>query len=94
MSGSSSQYSSRSFDETSALLPIETKEERPKPRAASWSSRARPSAPLCDEKPMFPFGNVPGANVAFMPTFPVKTPRQFGPISRAPCARTRASSSS
>ena len=66
-SGSSSQYSSRSFDETSALLPIETNAERPSPRAAPRSSSARPSAPLCDEKPMLPGGNVRGAKVAFSP---------------------------
>ena len=54
--GSSSQYSSRSLDETSALFPIETNDERPRPRADACSSSASPSAPLCDEKPMFPAG--------------------------------------
>ena len=49
MSASSSQYSSRSFDETSALLPIETKLESPRPRASASSRSARPRAPLCDE---------------------------------------------
>ena len=91
---SSSQYSSRSFDETSALLPIETKRESPSPRAVACSSRARPSAPLCDEKPMFPAGNECGAKVAFNPARPRRCPRQFGPTSRAPCARTSDSSSS
>ena len=35
MFGSSSQYSSRSFDETSALFPIDTKLESPSPRASA-----------------------------------------------------------
>ena len=41
--------------------------ERPSPRAAAGSRSARPSAPLCDEKPMFPAGKVCGAKVAFSP---------------------------
>ena len=51
---SSSHHSSRSFVETSALFPIETNADRPRPRASAASSSATPSAPLCDEKPMFP----------------------------------------
>ena len=51
---SSSQYSSRSFDETSALLPIETNDEKPRPRSDAFSSSASPSAPLCDENPIVP----------------------------------------
>ena len=40
--------------ETSALFPIETNAERPRPRVTAASSSASPSAPLCDEKPMLP----------------------------------------
>ena len=57
VSGSSSQYSSRSFDETSALLPIDTNADSPRPRASACSSSARPSAPLCDENATRPGGN-------------------------------------
>ncbi len=94
VSGSSSQNSSRSFDETSALLPIDTNADRPRPRCSDCSSSARPSAPLCDEKATRPAGNARRANVALR-RFPVDAmPRQFGPIRRAPWARTSASSSS
>ena len=60
------------------------------------SSSASPSAPLCDEKrDRCPAASARGANVALSRTRPVTAmPRQFGPISRAPCARTSASSSS
>ncbi len=51
---SSSHHSSRSFEDTSALFPIETNDESPSPRASARSSSARPSAPLCDEKPIAP----------------------------------------
>ena len=49
------------MDETSALFPIETKDENPRPRPSAWASRARPSAPLCDEKPIEPGGNGAGS---------------------------------
>ncbi len=62
---SSSHHSSRSFDETSALFPIETNAERPSPRDSAASSSASPSAPLCDEKPMLPLGAERAAKVAF-----------------------------
>ena len=94
MPGSSSHHSSRSFDETSALLPIETNAERPSPRASARSSSASPSAPDCDEKPIRPGGNARGAKVALRPTAAVAMPRQFGPTSRAPWARTSVSSCS
>ena len=74
MLGSSSQYSSRSFEETSALLPIETNDERPRPRAAACSSSASPSAPLCEENPMLPGREVCGAKVAFSPGPATKMP--------------------
>ena len=56
VSSSSSHHSSRSFDDTSALLPIDTKAESPRPRDSVASRRARPRAPDCDEKPMLPLG--------------------------------------
>ena len=92
--GSSSHHSSRSFEETSALLPIEMNDDRPRPLASARSSTASPRAPLCDEKPMFPAGNARGAKVAFSRTFADAIPRQFGPTRRAPCSRTSAISCS
>ena len=94
VASSSSHHSSRSLVETSALLPIETKAEMPSPRPSARSSSARPSAPLCDENPMRPVGNARGAKVALSPTAVEAMPRQFGPTSRAPCARIMASSCS
>ena len=64
MASSSSHHSSRSFDETSALFPIETNDEKPRLRSTAFSSSARPSAPLCEEKPIRPEGSARGANVA------------------------------
>ena len=62
------------------------------PRHARAS--ARPSAPDCDEKPIRPAGKARGAKVAFSPTAAVAMPRQLGPTSRAPWARTSVSSCS
>jgi hypothetical protein len=87
-------HSSRSFDETSALLPIETNAEKPRPRSDAFSSIARPSAPLWDDSAIRPGGGAPGAKVAFKPIPGTAIPRPFGPMSRAPCARTSASSCS
>ncbi len=94
VSGSSSQYSSRSFDETSALLPIETNDERPSPRPSAASRSASPSAPLWDETATFPGGSALGPNVAFSRAADTAMPRQLGPTSLAPCARVTASNSS
>ena len=94
VASSSSHHSSRSFVETSALLPIDTNAERPSPRDSAASSSARPSAPLCEEKPMLPAGAERAAKVAFRLGPATAMPRQFGPISRAPCERTSASSCS
>ena len=92
---SSSKRSSRSFDETSALFPIETNAERPMPRASAASISARPSAPLWDEKADRPSCGALPAKVAFRSRCRrTAIPRQFGPIIRAPCARTSASSRS
>src|SRR5262245_156063 len=77
----------RSFEETSALLPIDTNAESPRPRDSHASSKASPRAPLWDEKPMLPAGAERAAKVALSPTAADEIPRQFGPRSRAPCAR-------
>ena len=38
------------------MLPIDTKADSPSPRAAASARKARPSAPLWEEKPMLPAG--------------------------------------
>ena len=82
------------MEDTSALLPIETNADSPSPRAAASARKARPSAPLCDEKPMLPAGMAAGPNVALRRAAEAATPRQLGPISRPPCDRTSASRAS
>ena len=94
VSSSSSQYSSRSLDETSALLPMETNAENPSPRTLAASSSASPRAPLWDAKPIGPRGNDSRANVALTLAAATASPRQFGPSRRAPWERTSASSRS
>ena len=88
VSASSSQYSSRSFDETSALFPIETK-----PRARGLARRparaARGRARRSATRSRRCRAGAPGANVAFRRAPATAMPRQFGPTSRAP-ARARA----
>ena len=91
MAGSSSHHSSRSFEETSALFPIETKADSPSPRASAASRNATPSAPLWDENPMLPLDAGRAANVAFRHGPATAIPRQLGPIRRAPRARTSSS---
>ena len=51
----------------SALLPMDTNADSPMPRATLASRSASPSAPLCEEKPMFPGTGAREANVAFSP---------------------------
>ena len=54
-------------------------------RATAAASRsARPSAPLCEEKPMLPAGAERAAKVALRLGPATAMPRQLGPISRAP----------
>ena len=86
--GSSSHHSRRSLDETSALFPIETNDESPSPRASAASRTAIARAPLCEENPMLPLGAKRAAKVAFRLVPATAIPRQFGPISRPPLART------
>ena len=94
VASSSSHHSSRSLDETSALLPIETNADMPRPRVTAASSSASPRAPLCDEKPMLPGGVDAGRERRVEARPATEIPRQLGPISRAPCARTSARSRS
>src|SRR5205809_675284 len=62
VSGSASQYSSRSLLDTSALLPTLTKDERPTRRSIASCRIAMPSAPLCDEKATRPAVGTMGEN--------------------------------
>ena len=65
---SCSQYRSRSLPERSALFPVETNEDRPRPRRAASAIAAMPNAPLWDANATPPGGGATGANVAFSPT--------------------------
>ncbi len=91
VAGSSSQCSSRSLPETSALLPIETNWVRPMPRSWATLRIATPRAPDWLTKPMPPACAGVGEKVAsrFMSGEVLMTPMQFGPIIRMPAARTR-----
>lgn len=92
VAGSASQYSSRSLPETSALFPMLANCEMPIPRSRARSRIATPSAPDCEESDTPPCGGQVGAKVASieMAGSVLRIPRQFGPISRIPCACTRA----
>ena len=96
MSGSCSQYSSRSLPETSALLPTLMKWRMPMPRLRAWSRMATPRAPDCDEKATLPAGGQTGAKVASSCTSGsvFTRPRQLGPTRRMPKRRARRSTSS
>ena len=94
VSGSSSQYSSRSFEETSALLPIETNAESPSPRAAAARGRRGRARRSATRSRCCRRGSCAVRRSRSGPAAAEKMPRQFGPISRAPCARTSASSCS
>ena len=84
VASSSSKASSRSFEEMSALLPVEANSETPSPRARAPSSTAIPSAPDCDAMATFPSGGRVAAKVASNTKSGRFTsrPRQFGPSSR------------
>ncbi len=96
VSGSSSQYSSRSLPDTSALLPTLTKPERPICRSAASRRMAMPSAPLCDDSATWPAGGNTGENDAFnrTPGVMFSRPMQLGPTMRIPCPRTFSTSAS
>ncbi len=71
-----------------------TKVDNPTCRsAASWRI-ARPSAPLCDDRPTCPLGGKIGENDAFSRTAGValSNPMQFGPTMRMPYPRTLSTS--
>ena len=65
MSGSSSQYSSRSLDETSALLPTETKAENPRPSLTRLFEQGEPERAALRRKADRARGSARGPNVAF-----------------------------
>ncbi len=58
----------KSLPERSALSPIETNDEKPRPRAAASSIAAIPNPPLCDAKPSRPGGGATGAAAASNPS--------------------------
>ena len=72
----------------SALFPMETNVDSPKPSSAACPMTAIPSAPLCEEPDASRRGHVV-ANVPLSCTAGsvFTTPMQFGPISRIPDAR-------
>ncbi len=88
--GSSSQSSSRSLPETSALLPIDTNWVRPIPWSWATFRMATPSAPDWLTKPKEPGRAGVGAKVALRRTSGsvLITPMQLGPIIGMPAART------
>ena len=92
--GSSSQYSTRSLPETSALLPIEANWVKPIPRSAAAFKIATPSAPDWLTNPTVPGRAGVGAKVALSDTAAsvLITPMQLGPTIRTPAARTRSRS--
>ena len=83
---SSSQYASRSFAETSALLPTLTNDDSPIPSDAAWFITASPSAPDCDMNATRPSGAQAVLKVPFSRTSGslFMIPMQFGPIIRMP----------
>ncbi len=85
-----------SLPETSALLPAETKDDRPSPRRSSAESSEMPIAPDWVNSPMRPrTGAGAGVREALSPTSGAVliTPYAFGPISRIPYERTWRTSS-
>ena len=94
VSGSSSHHSSRSFEETSALFPIETNAERPSPRESGRLEQRQAQRPALGGEADVPrgAGGREGRVQAAAPA--TAMPRQFGPIRRPPWERTSASSRS
>ena len=86
VAGSSSQYSIKSLEDRSALLPIETNVETPSPSERAVCKIAMPSAPDCEEMAIEPLGGRVGVKVALIApcSWLTSTPRQFGPTMRAP----------
>ncbi len=90
VSESSSQCSSRSLPETSALLPIETNWVRPMPSERATLRMATPRAPDWLTKPTPPRSAGTGAKVALseIAGSVLMIPMQLGPIMRTPARRT------
>ena len=61
VSGSCSQYWRKSLPERSALLPIDTNDDRPSRRRLAASTIAIPRPPLCDRNPTLPGASARGA---------------------------------
>lgn len=95
VSGSVSQYCSRSLPETSARLFTETKVDRPSLRAAASPRMAAPSGPDWQKKPTRPRPGSTEASVAFNDTAGsvLAMPSALGPTTRIPCPRTAATRS-
>ena len=51
----------------SGRLPIDTKDDSPRPSVAACSMSASPTPPLCESRPTRPGGGASGANVALIP---------------------------
>jgi hypothetical protein len=85
--GSSPRWSMRSPQPTSAIDPSETIVLKPTCSRRLQSRMAVMSAPLCPTNATRPRRAIVVANVAFRPDTGLMTPRQFGPMSRMPCAR-------
>ena len=82
-SSSSSHHSSRSFEETSALFPIETKAEKPRPPLGRRLEQREPErAALGREADRARRQRPRGAKVALRPSGGIAMPRQFGPTRR------------
>ena len=85
VSSSSSHHSSRSFEETSALLPIDTNAEKPRFRSERLLRAARDRARRSARRTRSARAAAArGPKVAFRPRRGTAMPRQFGPTSRPP----------
>jgi hypothetical protein len=73
----------------SALFPMETNVEMPRPSVLALSMMDSPSAPLWDMNPTRPGGGACGANVALSLTSGsvFRIPMQLGPMRRMPYSR-------
>ncbi len=72
---------------TSAWFPSDTKRENPRPESAASRPSSSARFPLCETRPIDPPGSSFETSRSALPAS--KMPRQFGPTSTAPAARTR-----
>ena len=95
MASSVSQYWRRSLPETSALLPVATNDDTPRPSWSSRRSRAAPIVPDCDDTATRPGLGATSAKVASSRTSGavLTTPMVLGPMSRIPSRRAWSTSS-